>query len=407
MSQRHETDILIIGGGSAGISVAARLAAETASAPAASKPRISLVEPASVHYYQPLWTLVGGGVFPKEDSARPMADLIPAGVTWLRDEVVAFTPEAHSVTLRSGTEVTYDQVVVAPGIQLDWGRIEGLEGHLGRGGICSNYSYDHVDSTWEAIRTFRGGEALFTFPSTPIKCAGAPQKIMWLAEHYFRKAGVRDKSVVRFVSAAARIFGVDRYARVLEGLATERGVVTQFKRDLVAVRPERREAVFQVLGAPGASPSTETVPYDLLHITPPMSAPEVVKKSSLANADGWVDVDMYTCQHVRHADVFALGDASSLPCSKTGAAIRKQAPVVVDNLLARRSGAALTARYDGYASCPLVTGYGRLILAEFGYGGAIMETFPFDQSRERASMYALKVHALPKLYWHGMLRGRA
>lgn len=392
-----DTQILIVGGGSGGLTAASRLMAEL---PA---PKVTVIEPAELHYYQPLWTLVGGGVFTKEASARPMVDVIPQGVEWIRDRVMAFEPEHHTVVLASGRRVTYEQLIVAPGIQLDWNKIEGLEGHVGKGGICSNYSYETVDSTWQNLRELSGGVALFTFPNTPIKCAGAPQKIMWLAEHHFRRRGIRDKVEVHYAAPGARIFGVDKYARALEKLVTERDVKTHFRRNLVAVRPKSREAVFENLD----DKSTEIIRYDMLHVTPPMSAPDFVKQSPLANTEGWVDVDMYTTQHVRYPDVFSLGDASSMPNSKTGAAIRKQAPVLVENLMAHRAGKPLEARYDGYASCPLVTGYGRLILAEFGYGGKIMETFPFDQSQERYSMYALKAYGLPSLYWHGMLRGRA
>lgn len=394
MSEHHE--VLIVGGGTAGITVAARLCALP------TPPRVAIIEPSTKHYYQPIWTLVGGGVFPREVSEREEADYIPAPATWIRDAVASFQPEASAVTTRSGTTYTYDVLVVAPGIQLDWNKVEGLEEALGKEGVCSNYSYATVDSTWRFLQAFRGGKAIFTFPATLIKCAGAPQKIMWLAEHYLRKQGLRDRSEVIFASAGAAIFGVPRYARALAKLAAERDVITQFRHDLVAVRRRSREAVFRNLD----DGSERIIPYDLLHVTPPQSAPDFIKQSPLAGADGWVEVDKYTTQHARYPNVFSLGDASSLPCSKTGAAIRKQAPVTVANIVSYRAGAPLAARYDGYASCPLVTGYGRLILAEFGYDGRIMESFPFDQSKERYSMWALKTHGLPSMYWHGMLRGR-
>lgn len=395
MSEHHE--VLIVGGGTAGISVAARL--NNLPAP----PRVGIIEPSTKHYYQPIWTLVGGGVFPKEVSEREEADYIPPGATWIRDRVARFDPDQNAVITSAGERYTYDVLVVAAGIQLDWGKIEGLPDALGKDGVCSNYSYQTVDSTWRFLRDFRGGKAVFTFPSTPIKCAGAPQKIMWLAEHHMRRLGVRDRSEVIFASAGASIFGVPRYARPLGELAEERGVIGRYRHDLVAVRPRSREAVFQNLD----DGSEQVIAYEMLHVTPPQSAPDFIKNSPLADAAGWVDVDRHTTQHVRYPNVFSLGDASSLPCSKTGAAIRKQAPVTVANIEAFRAGKPLAARYDGYASCPLVTGYGRLILAEFGYDGVIMETFPFPQDRERYSMWALKAYGLPRMYWHGMLRGRA
>ena len=395
-TEKH--DLLIVGGGTAGITVAAQILRHDPSV------GVTIVEPAETHYYQPLWTLVGAGIFPREDSARPMAEVMPPGATWIRDSVESFDPERDSLKLTSGKTLTYRQLVVAPGIQLDWDRIDGLPAALGEGGVTSNYSYDLVDYTWELISGFGGGQAIFTFPSTPIKCAGAPQKIMWLAEEAFRRKGIRDRSTVTFASAGAAIFGIPKYRAALEKLVEARGVETVFNRDLVAVRPGSREAVFRDVG----SGEETTMRYDLLHVTPPQSAPDFVKRSPLSDgtALGWVAVDKHTMQHVNYPSVWSLGEASSLPCSKTGAAVRKQAPVLVENLLAARAEKRLTGSYDGYASCPLVTGYGKVILAEFGYDGVVMETFPFDQAKERYSMYALKAHALPNFYWHGMLRGR-
>lgn len=394
MTTQHHP-IVIAGGGTAGITVAALLRSRGVDG-------IAIIEPSDKHYYQPLWTLVGGGVIAKEATERAEADYIPDGVTWIRDAIAAFEPDAAAVVTRGGTRITYDQLVVAVGIQLDWHKIMGLEGALGKDGIVSNYRYDLVDSTWRALSSFDGGTALFTFPSTPVKCAGAPQKIMYLADDHLRRRGVRDRSRIVFASAGAKIFAVEHYAKTLRKVIERKGIETLFRHDLVAVRPASREAVFRHCD----QGHEVVVSYELLHVVPPQSAPDVVKRSALADAAGWVEADKYTLQHPRFPNVFALGDASSLPTSRTGAAIRKQAPVLVDNLLAHRAGTPLTARYNGYASCPLVTGYGKLVLAEFDYDGKPVESFPFDQSQERYSMYALKVYALPELYWNGMLRGR-
>jgi sulfide:quinone oxidoreductase len=396
MSDNH-FDVLIVGGGTAGLSVAARLAQ------APEKPaRIAVIEPSDKHYYQPIWTLVGAGVFPKEESEREEAALIPEGVTWIRDAVASFDPEHDAVTTAKGERLTYGQLVVAMGMQLDWDKIAGLPEALGKGGVVSNYRYDLVDSTFRAISEFKGGNALFTFPSTPIKCAGAPQKIMYLAEHAFRKQGVRDKAKVIYTCATPSIFGVAKYRVALEKIVKQRAIDTRFRLDLVEIRGERKEAVYRHLD----SGEQVVIPYEMIHVTPPQSAPDVIKRSALADAGGWVDVDKHTTQHVRFPNVFSLGDCSSLPTSKTGAAIRKEAPVTVENLLALRAGRPLTGHYDGYASCPLVTGYGTVILAEFTYGGVPAESFPFDQAQERYSMYALKAYGLPQMYWHGMLQGR-
>lgn len=395
LTARHR--VVIIGGGSAGLTVAARLSR------AAEHLDIAILEPSAKHYYQPLWTLVGGGVFPKEVTERDEGTLVPQGTTWIQDAVTEFSPAENTILTRGGRKVEYEYLVVAPGIQIDWDKVQGLKDAIGKDGVCSNYAYEYVDKTWEFIRNCKSGNAIFTQPNTPIKCGGAPQKIMYLADDAFRKAGVRERTKVIFASAAGSIFAVQKYAKALDRVVARKGIETRFKHDLIAIRPETREAVFQRLD----TSEQVVLPYAMIHVTPPMSAPDFIKRSSLANDAGWVEVDKYTLQHTRHPNIFSLGDASSLPTSKTGAAIRKQAPVLVKNLLAVMHGKPLPARYDGYTSCPLVTGYGKLILAEFDYDGKPQETFPFDQSKERYSMYLLKAYGLPVLYWHGMLKGRA
>ena len=399
-STRPKTDlshnIVIIGGGNGGISVAARLCR------ALRSPDVAIIEPSEKHYYQPLWTLVGGGVFPKERSEHSEASVIPQKAAWIHDSVTEVHPEENFLVLAGGRTVAYTYLMVAPGIQINWGQIKGLPESLGKDGVCSNYSYEYVDKTWEFIKSFKGGNAVFTHPATPIKCGGAPQKIAYLADDQFRKAGVRDKSNVVFATANAAIFQVKRYADTLTKVAARKGIDIRFRHNLTEVRAASREAVFENLD----SRETVVLPYDLLHVTPPMSAPDFIKGSALANADGWVDVDKNTLQHVRFPNVFSLGDASSLPTSKTGAAIRKQAPVLVRNLLAIKHGQPMPASYDGYTACPLVTGYGRLVMAEFDYDLTPQETFPFDQSKERRSMYLLKAYGLPPMYWHGIMRGR-
>jgi sulfide:quinone oxidoreductase len=392
-------DILILGGGTAGLTVASQLADRIGGR------HLAVVEPSTTHYYQPLWTLVGGGIFPREDSARDEADLIPDEATWIRDAATAVDPERRTVATSTSGTLTYDLLVVAPGVVPQWTKIPGLAESVGKPatGVTSNYSYDTVTSTWDAIRSFRGGTALFTEPVTPVKCGGAPQKIMYLAEEVFRASGVREKSRVVFMNAKPALFTAPYYIPALERVIKSRGMEVQLGQELIALRPDTREAVFRDV----RTGTEQVMRYDMIHVTPPMSPPDFVRTSALANTDGWVEVDKFSLQHVHYPDVFGLGDASNLPTSKTGAAIRKQAPVVVENLLAFRAGQPLTARYDGYTSCPVVTGRGKLIMAEFNYAKEPVETFPVDQRAERFSMYALKAYMLPRLYWHGMLRGRA
>ena len=395
MSTHHT--IVIVGGGTAGITVASRIINEDPDAD------VAVIEPSEKHYYQPLWTLIGGGIFPKEESERAEAEVMPSEATWIKDFVESFAPGENSLTTRRGQTVTYDYLIVAPGIQVNWDQIAGLKACIGKEGVCSNYSFDTVESTWNAVKSLKEGVALFTQPAGAVKCGGAPQKIAYLAEDHFRKSGIRDNIDVVFTLAGPRIFAVEKYRKALEQVVERKGIDVRYRHNLVEVRSASKEAIYRHMD----TKEEIVIKYDMLHVTPPMSAPDFVSSSELSGEGGWVDVDMHSLQHTRFANVFSLGDASSLPTSKTGAAIRKQAPVLVSNLFAAMRGEPLTASYDGYTSCPVVTGYDSLILAEFDYDKKPAETFPFDQSKERFSMFMLKKVGLPALYWHGMLKGRA
>lgn len=398
MPKKLHYTIAIVGAGSAGLSVAARLLRESK----ALHGSVVLLDPQTKHYYQPLWTLVGGGVVSKETTERSQQSLIPKGADWIQEAVEEFNPEVNRFVTKAGTVIHYEILVVAAGIQVDWERIKGLKECIGRDGVCSNYDYRYVDSTWKSIRQFRGGNAIFTQPNSPIKCGGAPQKIMYLADDAFRQAGIRNKTNIIFASGNASIFAVPKYAAALNRVIERKDIATKYQLDLISVDSVRKEAVFEHV----VTKDRETLRYDMIHVVPPMSSPDFIRNSPLAGAAGWAEVDKHTLQHVRFKNVFALGDCSNLPTSKTGAAIRKQAPVAVQNIISLLAGQPLAARYDGYTSCPLVTGYNRLILAEFDYDLTPQETFPFDQSKERYSMYMLKKNLLPKMYWHGMLKGR-
>lgn len=397
MTEKTHYQILIIGGGTGGLTVAARLKNENASF------NVGLIEPSEKHYYQPLWTLVGGGVFTKESTERNEADYMPEGVDWIKDYAETFLPEENKLVLKSGKTLTYDYLVVSPGIQLDWNKVKGLQETMGKNGVCSNYSYDTVDSTWKFAQEFKGGTAIFTQPSTPIKCGGAPQKALYLIEDYFRtKSKVRNNAKVLFRSGLMSIFGVEKYKKSLLKVLKRKEIEASFREDLIEVRGDKQEAVFKNLDT-----NQETViKFDFLHVVPPMSAPDFIKKSPLVDEAGWLSINKNTLQSTKYSNIFALGDCTNAPTARTGAAVRKQAPVLVQNLMLVMDKREPQPDYDGYSSCPLVTGYGSLILAEFDYNNNPSESFPFDQSQERFSMYMLKAYVLPQMYWNGMLRGR-
>jgi sulfide:quinone oxidoreductase len=401
MADAKHHQILIVGGGTAGITVAASLHRRG--------PRsldIAIVEPAETHYYQPCFTLVGAGTYDIAKTHRPERSLIPAGVALIRDSAKAFDPDSSRVMLESGGTLTYDYLVVCTGLNLDWDKIEGLSSVLGKNGVCSNYSPRHAPYTWQCIQALKAGSrAVFTQPPLPFKCPGAPQKIAYLTADHLRRAGTLQACDLQYFVHAPVVFGVPFFARELTKVVARYGIKAHYQQNLVAVDGATKTATFEAVGGDDKGKRT-TVTFDMLHVSPPQSPHEAIRTSTLANAAGWVEVNQNSMQHVRYQNVFSLGDVGSTPNSKTAAAVRKQAPIVVRNLLSMIAGNALDTGYDGYASCPLTTAYGKVILAEFGYGGKVTPTLPLNPAKEHWIGWWIKTTGLPFFYWNYMLKGR-
>ncbi|MDN6159472.1 FAD/NAD(P)-binding oxidoreductase [Brevibacterium sp.] len=398
MSMHHRT--VIIGGGNAGLSVAARLRN-------AGQHDVAVIEPRTEHYYQPLWTLVGGGTAKRRESVRPQAQVMPQGVAWIKDSVSEIDPDARTVTLHSGGTVSYDYLVVSPGLQLDWDRVPGMASAIATPNASSNYDYELAPKTWKLIKGMRQGTAVFTMPSGPIKCAGAPQKIAYLAADYWQQQGVLDAIRLVLVLPTPAMFGVEVFAEELDMVAKRYGIEVHLSSEVTDIDPTAQT----VTVTDNSAHSSEQIDYTMLHVVPPQSAPDWIKHSPVTKADdpnGYVDIDPNTLQHVRWPEIFSLGDAGSSPNSKTGAAIRKQAPVVVENLLAAMKHRPLEGRYEGYASCPLTTSRNTMLLAEFDYSMQPTPSIPvIDTTHERRDMWYLKRYGLPAMYWNLILKGRA
>ncbi len=402
--------ILIIGAGTGGIMAASKLKAMKANVD------ITIIDPADTHWYQPAWTLVGAGTFDMKKTARPMADLIPKGVTWVKDEVTGFKPDENQITTKSSGDMDYDYLVVSPGLVMEPSLIEGLEEALGHGVVCSNYT--DPEHTWEVLRNFKGGHAIFTQPTTPIKCGGAPQKIAYLAADYIRKHGLADKTKLTFATPGTVIFGVPQIAETLHKVLDRYNMeFIPFFAPIKVDGPNKKVTFKNIRPKDGKTtdnhPDEVTMDYDLLHLAPPQAAPKFVRESILANEGGWLDVDINTLQHHKYKNIFGLGDVAALPTAKTGAAIRKQMPVVIDNILNLiKNGNIGNMRYEGYSSCPLVTGYGKMALAEFNYKNEftpdpmLKMMLVFDSYKEHWRLWMLKKYILPYLYWNKMMKGQ-
>lgn len=407
--------ILVIGGGTAGLMTASNLLRRN------PKLHMGIIEPSEDHWYQPAWTLVGAGTYDYDSTKRPMKSVIPKNAHWIRDRVLSIDPENNSVTLESNRKIVYEYLIVAPGLKLDTSLVEGLTEAIDKGVVCSNYT--NPNHTWQVIKNFKGGTALFAQPPKPYKCGGAPQKIMYLADDHFKKSGVKKKTKVIYATSGDAIFEVPEIAETLMKVIDRKGINIKFSWELKKIESGKQMAWFQV--SPGAKEhnpvALETlkengmvgIKYDMLHLVPPNTAPDFIKNSPLADSSGWLDVDPYSLQHTQYSNVFGLGDVANVPTSKTGAAIRKQAPVVAQNILSMvKMGHLGNKKYDGYSSCPFVTGYGKMVLAEFDYTKKftpdlkLRRMLIYDSSKEHWRLWILKKYILPYLYWNKMLKGK-
>ncbi|MBF7729607.1 bifunctional protein tyrosine phosphatase family protein/NAD(P)/FAD-dependent oxidoreductase [Pseudomonas sp. N040] len=395
-TQRY--DVLVVGGGAAGCAVTASLLRRDPHL------RIAVIEPREQHYYQPGWTLVGAGIFDRARTERPMARCIPKGAQWIHAAVAGFEPEQQRIVLEDGNRLGYRSLIVCPGLSLNWDAVEGLGETLGKHGVTSNYQFELAPYTWQQVQSLRRGRALFTQPAMPIKCAGAPQKAMYLSCDWWRQQGVLPDIDVEFCSAGAVLFGVPTFVPPLMRYVERYGAQLNFNTSLTAVDGPARKAWFKQVDAQGNTQTVEKS-FDFLHAVPPQQAPEFIRQSPLANAEGWIEADHETLRHPRFGNIFSLGDVCAAPNAKTAAAVRKQAPVVAENVIAVLAGKGPRALYDGYGSCPLTVERGKVVLAEFGYGGKLLPSFPLDPAIPRRLAWELKVKLMPSIYFDMMLRG--
>eukprot|EP00934_Nitzschia_sp_Nitz4_P000361 Nitzschia sp. Nitz4//scaffold5_size260463//5469//6833//NITZ4_000934-RA/size260463-processed-gene-0.284-mRNA-1//1//CDS//3329555196//361//frame0 len=393
-AEKHR--IVIVGGGTAGIGIAAQLRNK-------GEKDIVILDPASQHYYQPLWTLVGGGLKQNTGSAKPMSSVVPKGVKLIKDAAGSFDPDNNTVTTDGGKEVKYDYLVVATGMQTHWDKIEGLQETIGKNGVISIYDYHYSQNAQEVIKNTKEGNLIFTqHTDSPIKCGGAPQKIMWLTEDKATREGYRNKVNIKWVIPQPSMFPIKKYGDVLAEEAADRGIERHHGLRLAKIDGPNKKATFQDIKDPKKS---VVMDFNILHVIPFMKPPQALCDSKLSDEKGFVTVDKDTLQHTKYPNIFAAGDCTNLPTSKTMAAIARQAPVLVNNLLMQDKSKPLNAVYDGYTSCPITTRKNRLLLAEFKYGGEIAETFPIFQSYPRRVFMFFKETIFPIAYFNFYLPG--
>lgn len=387
--------LVILGGGTAGISTANRILSEDKSL----ENDVLIIEPTVHHYFQPGWPLVGSGEMKLESTKKSMDKVMPKGAKWLQEAVERVDPVKREVTAGNHT-IEYDFLVVALGIELNYDAIEGARESIGSNGVCTNYIYEHVNYTYETLQNVKEGNIVITKPQSRIKGGVSAENSVFTMDEYIKDHD-RDVNIV-FRSGRDQVFKVKKYSDKIVERLEEKKIDYKMKEELVEVRGEHKEAVFENLD----TGERHVVPFEMLVITPPMSGPSVLEGSGLLNPEGWVSVDPHTMMHNTYTTVFSLGDASSLPTVKMGSAVKEQMPILVKNLLERMDDKTPSHEYDGKTACPIATDYGHLILAEFDYNNIPEETTFLNQADNKKIFYQFKKNMLPIMYWNGLLKGK-
>lgn len=401
---KTKAHIVIAGSGLGGIALANRLTKLLDGV------KITIIDAKEEHNYQPGYTLVATGVWPVEKVRNLNADYHPSGVTWKKAMVSGFDPESNTVTTSTGEKINYDFLIVATGVHLDYSLIEGMEvSAIGQNGLMSVYpSPQAAVATWNVMEGFtkKGGQALMTLPSTPLKCAGAPLKMTFMLRDRLAQAGTLSQSSIQFQSALSNVFGVKVVNDNVLKRWSELGIKVNYEQTLKSIDLGARKASF-------AQPSGEvlTVPYDVIHVVPPMRAPDSVKNSPLAwqsgpmAAGGWLEVDKSTLQHQRYKNVFGIGDINGTPRGKTAATVKKSAPIVANNLVRVIQQKEANLTFDGYTSCPLITREGSAMLIEFDYEGKLTPSIPFIEPLQDSYFAWLMKYSMLKPAYIATLKG--
>lgn len=414
-SSNAKGKIVIIGGGAAGISMASRLKHWL------NEPDITLIDPSDRQFYQPGFTLIASGVYQPDDVWKKQEDCMPSGIKWVKDSVAAVDPVWNQVTTVNNGKIPYDFLVLTPGLQINWEKVEGItHDTLGEGNAHCIYDFVGAQKTWKALQEFSktGGRGIYTDTYTKHKCGGAPKKICLLTDDYTRKQNTRDKVTLDYYTASKELYDIPFYTPRLLEIYDERNIPIHLFTRVKGVDTSAKRVYFEKVETRGeekiVTPFTED--YDFLHFTPPMSAPDFVREAGLGwtegklAADAWVMVDKETLVHKKYPNIVSLGDVAGIPTSKTSAAVRVQVPLAAKNLISLMEGKEPTEKYNGYAACPIVTDYGHVLLCEFNYDKKPETSFPFtmlDTSKEQWMAWLLKVYVLKPMYFNGMLNGYA
>jgi sulfide:quinone oxidoreductase len=320
--------------------------------------QITVVDAKTEHHYQPGYLFIPFGVYEPREVVKPTARFLPDGVDLVTGEVDRVEPDENRVLLTDGTELGYDQLIIATGTHPRRDQTEGLDSDEYGRTVHDFYTLEGATALADVLARWEGGRLVVSIMEMPIKCPVAPLEFTFLADAYFTERGMRDRVEIVYVTPLDGAFTKPVAAKHLGAMLDDRNVELETDFMTMEVDTERNMLV---------SYDEREIPYDLLAIVPVNMGADFVERSGLGDELNHVEVDKATFLSVDHDNIFALGDAANIPTSKAGSVAHFAVDVFVDNFLNHIRGLPMTEEFDGHANCFIETGHGKGLLIDFNY----------------------------------------
>lgn len=391
--------LLVLGAGSAGTMIANRMNRMLNH----NEWQITIVDPDPVHYYQPGFLFMPFGIYGKKDVFEQRKKYLPGGVTYMQEKVEIIEPTHNKVRLVSGTELSYDYLVIATGADIHPEETPGLAEHEWGKSIQTFYSFDGALALTEKLRTWQGGRLVVNVVENPIKCPVAPLEFLLLADWYFTKRGMRDRVELVYATPLPGAFTKPVASKVLNELLEKRNILVEPEFMIERAEPDEKKII---------SYDEREVPYDLLVSIPLNKGADVVGKSGLGDELNFSPVNKHTFLSDRYDNIFVLGDASNAPTSKAGSVAHFAIDIWGENFIHYIQGKEMKPTFDGHANCFIESGFGKGMLLDFNYDQEPLPgRFPMPGVGPFSLLEETEMNHWGKLifrwmYWNILLKGQ-
>lgn len=407
--------IVIVGGGLAGISTAARLKNRL------DNPDITIIEPEPLSAsYQRGLTLVAAGIWDISQIQYNRDDKIPHGIKLIKGRATSFDPQNNTLTVDNKDLIAYKQLILATGVALNYAGIKGLSSSitsftkntdllknsgLTKNGLHSIFFRDGASATWRAIQQLIQKakthtsttklQAIFTHPNTEINCESASINIMYLVHSRLIEAKVRDKITMIYNTSSTNLHNVIEFHDAILKQFKQKNFIYNYSHNLFEINPENKVAIFEKYSQLDTKNEKIEMAYDFIHITPPMKEHNEITTSPLGSLKDQTLMNKETLQHVKFKNVWAIESSS----------VSAKHKVLVDNIISHMQNKNSSSKYTGYKAESFITNMGTAMLAEYDWSMKQQPSFPLNPMQARWIWWLMELYICKTTTISGMMKG--